>query len=452
MLGFYGDDFTGSTDALEILCRAGAKTVLFIAPPRPEQLARYQGLQAIGVAGLTRSMPPGEMEQELPPAFAALKSLGVPHVHYKVCSTFDSSPAIGSIGKAIDIGAEIFARELIPLLVAAPALGRYSAFGNLFARMGIGSKEQVYRLDRHPSMSRHPVTPAEESDLRLHLSHQTSKKVGLMDLLQVALPEAEARESLDAAIRDGAEVILFDAIYETQMAGIGRLIDGYASSGKPLFSAGSSGIEMALGAHWIREGQLQPRQSWPEPGRAKPLLVASGSCSPVTSRQIARALSEGFAETGLDTTAIACRPGDPRPVEDCIAKAVSLIGEGRSVILHTSLGDDDQRVQKSRELLAGTESDQAGIRTRSAQLYGRALGRILREVVARTALKRAVIAGGDTSSFAARELAIEAVEMIAPLSPGAPLCRAYAPGSPANGLEIVFKGGQVGREDFLLNV
>jgi len=30
LLAYYGDDFTGSTDALEFLSRAGIKTVLFI--------------------------------------------------------------------------------------------------------------------------------------------------------------------------------------------------------------------------------------------------------------------------------------------------------------------------------------------------------------------------------------------------------------------------------------
>jgi uncharacterized protein YgbK (DUF1537 family) len=58
-----------------------------------------------------------------------------------------------------------------------------------------------------------------------------------------------------------------------------------------------------------------------------------------------------------------------------------------------------------------------------------------------------IIAGGDTSSFAARALGIESLEMIAPISPGAPLCRAEAPGSPADGLEFLFKGGQVGAEN-----
>ncbi|HEY7077972.1 MAG TPA: nucleotide-binding domain containing protein, partial [Solirubrobacteraceae bacterium] len=61
---------------------------------------------------------------------------------------------------------------------------------------------------------------------------------------------------------------------------------------------------------------------------------------------------------------------------------------------------------------------------------------------------RLCVAGGDTSSHVARALGIEAVEMIAPLAPGAPLCRAHAPGSPADGLEVNFKGGQVGGADY----
>jgi hypothetical protein len=32
LLAFYGDDFTGSTDAMEILERAGIRTALFIEP------------------------------------------------------------------------------------------------------------------------------------------------------------------------------------------------------------------------------------------------------------------------------------------------------------------------------------------------------------------------------------------------------------------------------------
>jgi 3-oxoisoapionate kinase len=38
LLTFYGDDFTGSTDAMEALTLAGLRTVLFFSPPAPELL------------------------------------------------------------------------------------------------------------------------------------------------------------------------------------------------------------------------------------------------------------------------------------------------------------------------------------------------------------------------------------------------------------------------------
>ena len=58
LLAFYGDDFTGSTDALEQLTLAGIRTALFIEPPSAAQLKKFPGLQAVGVAGMTRSLAP----------------------------------------------------------------------------------------------------------------------------------------------------------------------------------------------------------------------------------------------------------------------------------------------------------------------------------------------------------------------------------------------------------
>ncbi|MCU7548847.1 four-carbon acid sugar kinase family protein [Chitinophagaceae bacterium LB-8] len=444
LLTYYGDDFTGSTDALEFLSRAGVKTVLFIKPPTPEQLEQFHGLQAVGVAGISRAMKPREMEQELYPAFTALNQIGARHVHYKVCSTFDSSPSIGSIGKAIDVGAEIFQSHFVPLLVAAPALGRHCVFGNLFARLGIGSKGNIYRLDRHPSMSRHPVTPADESDLRLHLARQTDKKIGLLDILHLQLPLDEAAAVLENIIDGGSEIVLFDAIQEDQMSRIGQLIDAYAENGKTLFSVGSSGIEMAIGAYWQEQEIVHPQKSWPDPGNAGPLLVISGSCSPVTAGQITWAVANGFVEVPVTITALSGENGNELSLSCDLEAVISYLQKGRSVIVHTSRGADDERIIQTAALCAQIEMD----KSETARLLGTFLGRIAREVVTQTGVKRLVIAGGDTSGYAAREMGIEAVEMMAPLAPGAPLCKAYAPGSPLDGLQVNFKGGQVGGEDY----
>jgi uncharacterized protein YgbK (DUF1537 family) len=428
LLAYYGDDFTGSTDALEFLSRAGARTALFIEPPTPAQLAAYPGLMAIGVAGLTRTMPPEDMQAALAPAFAQLRALGPRHVHYKVCSTFDSSPAVGSIGRAIEVGRGVFQNPFVPLLVAAPALGRYCAFGNLFARLGIGSSGGIFRLDRHPSMSRHPVTPADESDLRLHLARQTSLQIGLLDILQIARPLADMQAALAAQVQAGAKIVLFDALYEEQLLAIGAVIDSCASAPEPLFSVGSSGIEMALGQLWAQNGTLQPVHEWPAPGRAAPLLVVSGSCSPVTAGQVAWAKANDFAEVVLNAQRLAA--GDEQELAFCQKQATDLLRQSHSVIVHTN---------------GGAASPAQNL---SAEKLGTALGQIAREAVRQTGVRRVVVAGGDTSSYAARAMGIEAVEMLAPLYPGAPLCRASAPGSPLHGVEVNFKGGQVGAPEY----
>ena len=166
-VAFYGDDFTGSTDALECLAAAGLRAVLFTGIPTPEQLARYDGLEAIGIAGNARSLTPDEMEDELPPAYAALRATGAPILHYKVCSTFDSSPGLGSIGRVMDLWRAEAGPGTIPLVVGAPRLGRHSAFGTLFARHNVDGT--MHRIDRHPTMSVHPSTPMREADMRLHI-------------------------------------------------------------------------------------------------------------------------------------------------------------------------------------------------------------------------------------------------------------------------------------------
>lgn len=425
-LAYYGDDFTGSTDALEFLCRAGLKTRLFLDPPSAEQLQQYPDLQAYGVAGLTRSMSPGEMEAVLHPAFVRMKETGARHIHYKVCSTFDSSPVVGSIGKAIDIASGVFDPVAIPLLVAAPVLGRYCVFGNLFARMGIGSAGEIYRLDRHPSMSKHPVTPANESDLRLHLGKQTEKSVRLLSVLQLEQALAEKKQYLK---QEAGAVVLIDALYASQLTGIGELLDDLAKEG-PLFSAGSSGIEMALGQYWQETGSLPVQPEWTAPGVASPLLVLAGSCSPVTAAQIDRAGEAGFAV--FSVTGNALRDTESRERTRIFEEADRELQKGRSVIIHTGGAE-----RKDAPLIHANQT-------------GTALGKLGRHLVAHTSVQRIVVAGGDTSSYAARAMGIEAVEMIAPLVTGAPLCRASAPGSPLDGKEVNFKGGQVGDENYFI--
>lgn len=411
-LAYFADDFTGATDALESLARAGLRTRLFLDPPSAAQCA---GLDAIGVAGLTRALAPDAMESVLRPAFTALRALGPRHVHYKVCSTFDSSPTVGSIGRAIDVGASIFGGPTVPLLVAAPALGRFCTFGNLYARYGIGSAGSIHRLDRHPSVSKHPVTPMTEADLRVHLAKQTTKSIGLLDVTDLERPLADSAAALDSLIRAGQAVVLFDTLNSAHLLRVGALIDSLAGSA-PVFSVGSSGVGAALTAHWGATTVTIPCAA-PSPS---PLLVLSGSCSPVTGGQIAWARANGFAGIAIDIHS--------NDFSGSLTPIIAALRAGQSVVAYTSLGHAKSHAPAER--------------------LGTMLGQLARDAVAATGVTRVLVAGGDTSSYAGRALGIESLEMLAPLAPGAPLCRARAPGSPADGIEIVFKGGQVGASDF----
>lgn len=420
LLAYYGDDFTGSTDALEFLCRAGAKTVLFIEPPTTEQLQLFPELDAYGVAGKTRSLSPREMEEVLVDGFVKLKGTNAKHFHYKVCSTFDSSPTVGSIGKVVDIASSIFNNKLIPIIGGTPSLGRYCVFGNLFAQMGIGSNGAIYRLDRHPSMSKHPVTPANESDLRLHLQQQTNNKIGLIDILQLDQPI----DQWTSHLQDDEKVVLVDALYNHQLTKIGEWLDAQYTGGRSVFSIGGSSVEVALGNYWNSKNIVQSVSQWPHPGKAAPLLVVSGSCSPVTAAQINWAKANGFAEVVIDTASV-CEQG---LVEVALLKQTTeLLQSGTSVIVHTGAkGDSNLPSEK----------------------IGTALGILAKYVVKQTGIKRVVVAGGDTSSYAAIAMNIDAVEMIVSLVKGAPLCKVHSKDATMHGLEINFKGGQVGGDNY----
>ena len=153
---FYGDDFTGASDALGQFHRWGLRTVLLFGVPdgsTVRELAR--DYDVIGVAGLARSLPVALMEAEVAPALEAFQSAGAQMVQYKMCSTADSSPRIGSLGRAVEIGRSVFGERPVPLLAAQPELGRYTAFGHHFAV----EQGKVHRLDRQPTSPTIPRLP-----------------------------------------------------------------------------------------------------------------------------------------------------------------------------------------------------------------------------------------------------------------------------------------------------
>lgn len=431
LLTFYGDDFTGSADAMESLSLHGVRSVLFLAPPTPELLhERFPDVEAVGVAGASRAMIPVQMDAALPGIFTSLRQLNARLFHYKICSTFDSSPNIGSIGRAYEIGRSVFHSPFVPLLVGAPALKRYCVFGNLFATAG----DETFRLDRHPMMRRHAVTPMDESDLRLHLGRQTAATVALFDLMQLSGSTEQVDQRFAALRRDQPDIILFDTLDDARLATTGRLI--WESDAR--FVIGSSGVGYALTSYWQR-----PRVEYPSAGAVDQLIVMSGSCAAATAAQIEWAEANGYACLRLDASLLADETSAEGERERLRRAALELLAGGRSIVLYSARGPQDPAMQVSNELLRQRGFDELTVRER----LGRQQGILLRELLLASGVRRVCVAGGDTSSHAISQLGIYALELRTPMVPGQPLNRAHAGDVRLDGLEIALKGGQHGRAD-----
>ena len=164
---------------------------------------------------------------------------------------------------------------------------------------------------------------------------------------------------------------------------------------------------------------LKSTGSWPTIKPAEKLLVVSGSCSPITANQIKHALANGFVEIIVDVD-----EHDLNYYHDVVQKTLLVHDK---LIVHSG-------PQKSKQM--------------DAAIVGTMLGQIAKYATTHAGLQRIIIAGGDTSSYAARALDIEAVEMVTTIIKGAPLCIIHSSNKNMNGVEVNFKGGQVGPENY----
>jgi uncharacterized protein YgbK (DUF1537 family) len=446
LIGFYGDDFSGTTATAETLAQSGVPTVIFTNPPSPAYLKRrFPLVRALGISGTARTLPADVIKQNLTPVFFAMQSYRAPIYLYKVCSTFDSSARVGNIGKAIELGKKIFAPEFVPVLAAAPKFGRYTVFGNHFAAVGDG---EIFRLDRHPSISKHPVTPMQEADLGRHLAQQTELRSGLINILDINAGPAKINSKIDNFVSAGVPIIFFDCITENELNTICKTIFRRSNKSSPLFFVGSQELGYGLAAACDEAGLLPQRGKMRLPDKMGtdrgPLLVISGSCATVTGEQIRWAHENGFVDVSIQPQDLLDDQKKVSVKQKIVCLALEALAHGRSVILHTAIGPQDPRIKAMEEMIAKLPLTA----TEANQTLGNELGDLALNIVGNSQVKRLVIAGGDTAGRIQQSFKIEALQVSKPIGTAAPLCYVFSNQPEFNGLEMAFKGGQVGSRDY----
>lgn len=402
ILGVIADDFTGASDVAAMLARGGMRTSLVIGVPEP---GASVDADAVVVALKSRSIVAAEAVEQSLAAFHRLKAGGARQFMFKYCSTFDSTPQ-GNIGPV----AEALAHELgVKGVVACPAFpenGRVVFLGHLFVKG---------RLLNESGLEKHPLNPMTDPDIRRWLRRQVTGEVGLVDYATVQRGPDAIASALAAATETLAIV---DAISDDDLMAIGR-----AAKHAPLITGGS-GVAMALPDNFREMGLLAATGAAP-PRVDGPGVVLSGSCSPMTQRQVAR--YAGHPKLAIDVPRLMA---GEQTVETLLGFA--LANRQVAPLIYSSADAGEVAALQARY---GRERLAAKLEATFGAL---AVG--LREA----GVKRLVVAGGETSGAVVTALAIRRFSLGEEIAPGVPALVS----DDETPIAMALKSGNFGDEDF----
>jgi uncharacterized protein YgbK (DUF1537 family) len=266
-----------------------------------------------------------------------------------------------------------------------------------------------------------PVTPMTNSNLVEVLQSQSRCKVGLLAHRTMRAGQAACEDALAAASAAGERFFIVDAIDAADLSRVAALARGAR------LVTGSDDLPVALAQQWpAHPGIAKPRpMSVTGPGQ---VAVVAGSCTPKTSRQLAR-FETRHPVYRIDLVDAA---GDAGLVDRIVDWAHERLAQGPLAVATTADADGVRRAQA--ELGAGRASALADSLLGTVAQRLRALG-----------VRRFVIAGGETSGAVMDALGVDRVDVGAYDELEGGLCQ--TPGSDT--LSLVLKAGSAGEDDFM---
>jgi uncharacterized protein YgbK (DUF1537 family) len=240
---------------------------------------------------------------------------------------------------------------------------------------------------------------------------------------------------------------LFDTLSKAQLNTVCSVIWKYAEDGKTLFCVGSQEWGHGLAEEWSRSGILRlKRETKPvrHSGKGGPVLVVSGSCAAIAGRQIEWAAAHRYTEIGIRTEKLFEKIDREGEMDRVAREAIASLKLGTSAVIHSAIGPGDPRITRTKRLaedLGMTSQD-------TVDVLGQALGDLARKIVSASKVRRLILSGGDTAGRITQTLGIWALQVGRSVGVPAPLCYVYSTSPEINGLEIAYKGGQVGGDDY----
>lgn len=412
---FCADDFTGACDTLATLVRHGADARLYLQASNILEAGHDRQADVNGLAAPLRALSPEQAVECMREIAPRLVATGASIYHLKVCSTFDSSPQTGNIATVVDVLSSYAGASWTAIIGGQPSLKRYCLFGHLFADMG----GEMFRIDRHPVMRSHPITPMDEADLRRHLHKQGWHDVGLVPYTAYADGAERLFDDIQRRLAKGEKQTLFDVSSADNLRVIGAALNQVAER-QTLVCVGASSVAEALFAD-----RMPTAPDWDAEHATVvfdgPVFAFVGSRSPVTAEQIRRASGYSVQSVSPETL------NDENACSGLIAGCRRMLAGGDSVLVY--LSDEP-----------ATGCDGAALSRASAEF--------VQAVVENIRVGCLSIAGGDTASAVVGLLHIDSLSVLTSFDRGAPLMRTHASNARLHNLPVILKGGQMGSPDF----
>jgi len=426
ILGCIADDFTGATDLANNLVRAGMRVVQTIGvPATPAEAAGLGDVDAVVVALKSRTAPVEEAVAQSLAACRWLHAGGAQQIYFKVCSTFDSTPAgnIGPVAQALMAElAQPTAAPITDFAIVTPAFpenGRTVFKGHLFVGDVLLSDSPM----RH-----HPLTPMTDANLVRVMQAQLSPgaRCGLIEHRTVARGAPAVRERMAALRAEGVSFAVADAVGDADLHVLAQ-----ASSHLGLVVAGSG---LAIGIPALH-GLVPRPEAAALPKASGACAVVSGSCSAATNAQVADFIARA---PGGANRAFAIDPLRLAAEEDVAAQAlawaVPRLAAGPVLVYATAAPEAVKAVQA-----------QLGVE-RAGALVEQALARVAQGLVA-AGVGQLLVAGGETSGACVQALGVDTLRIGPQIDPGVPWCHATPP-TRTQGLHLALKSGNFGGTDF----
>ncbi|KLV24983.1 four-carbon acid sugar kinase family protein [Bacillus altitudinis] len=408
------DDLTGASDTGVQFVKAGLKaSVLF--QPSLEDMSRYKEEDVLIVDTDSRSMSSERAYNEVSQVVQPFLQ-GDSHLFFKKID----STLRGNIGVELQALMDLGRFDAAVIAPAYPDANRSTAYGIHYVE---GVPVHLSEAAKDPKT---PVLTSSISDL---IDEQTNIKPKQLSQQAVYSELNETSHDVSSLLKHGHQWFVCDAETNHDLT---QIVDLFMKINQRVLWVGSAGLAGALSSYVAKHRNLSHAK------KHESVLIVSGSASQKTNEQFA------FLREKHDCLEVKVNPlnvlngreaWERKSVMDQL-----LMRQDEDILLYT-----DARPEMVEQMLAYGEAN-GMTRQEVGSTLSVCLGKITKDIVELTGVKRLFLTGGDTARAICHELGAGGIQLLKEIEPGIPLGRLVD-----TSVYAVTKAGAYGQKDSVLH-